>query len=174
MDSRHLESLIQDHQTSLLRYAARLLSDPEEARDVVQDTFVRYFKAEQKSLSAFRPDNPLAYLYRTARNLCYDRLRSRKRRGVNLEAPETLERIPDPAATPDRKASDKEEKERMREAIANLDDRSREVLMLKLDHEKSYREIAEITGLSVGNVGFILHHAIRKLKVTMLNPQEGV
>jgi RNA polymerase sigma-70 factor (ECF subfamily) len=48
--------------------------------------------------------------------------------------------------------------------VDRLRPNQREVVRLKFIHECSYQEIAGITGLSVGNVGFIMHHAIKKLR----------
>ena len=58
------------------------------------------------------------------------------------------------------------------EALSRLSDRERQLVVLKVYEEKSYKEIAEITGLTVGNVGFILHTAIKKL-AAMLATKEG-
>jgi RNA polymerase sigma-70 factor (ECF subfamily) len=44
-----------------------------------------------------------------------------------------------------------------------LEPRDREIVILKIEHGRSYKEIAEIMGISVTNVGFILHTAIKKL-----------
>ena len=57
------------------------------------------------------------------------------------------------------------------EALRRLGDRERELVVLKVYEEKSYKEIAEITGLTVSNVGFILHTAMKKL-ATMLSKKE--
>jgi RNA polymerase sigma-70 factor (ECF subfamily) len=48
--------------------------------------------------------------------------------------------------------------------VDRLRPNQREVIRLKFLHDCSYQEIAGITGLTVGNVGFIMHHAIRKLR----------
>jgi len=51
----------------------------------------------------------------------------------------------------------------MRAAIGQLRPRYRELLLLKVQERKSYKEIAQITGLSVTNVGFLLHQAVKEL-----------
>ena len=58
------------------------------------------------------------------------------------------------------------------EALSRLSVRERQLVVLKVYEEKSYKEIAEITGLTVGNVGFILHTAIKKL-AAMLAAKEN-
>ena len=54
-----------------------------------------------------------------------------------------------------------------------LPDKQQEVIRLKFQHGLSYREISEVTGLSVSNVGYLLHRGLRSLR-EMLNPQERV
>ena len=51
----------------------------------------------------------------------------------------------------------------IRKKLMELEPRDREVVILKIEHGRSYREISEIMGISVTNVGFILHTAIKKL-----------
>ncbi|HEV2318260.1 MAG TPA: sigma-70 family RNA polymerase sigma factor, partial [Verrucomicrobiae bacterium] len=51
----------------------------------------------------------------------------------------------------------------VRLGLATLDDRSREIVKLKFNDELSYKEIAARTGLTAGNVGFILHHALKTI-----------
>jgi len=58
------------------------------------------------------------------------------------------------------------------EALSILSDRERHLVTLKVYEEKSYREIADITGLSIGNVGFILHGAMKKLARHLKAAQE--
>ena len=65
-----------------------------------------------------------------------------------------------------------ERAENAAQALSRLSDRERQLVVLKVYEEKSYKEIAEITGLSVGNVGFILHTAIKKL-AAMLAAKEN-
>jgi RNA polymerase sigma-70 factor (ECF subfamily) len=52
---------------------------------------------------------------------------------------------------------------RARSALRSLSPREQQLVILKVYEEKSYREISEITGLTSGNVGYILHHAMRKM-----------
>jgi len=52
---------------------------------------------------------------------------------------------------------------RAAQALRRLKDREQQIVILKVYEGKSYQEISEITGLTTGNVGFILHHAMRRL-----------
>ena len=51
----------------------------------------------------------------------------------------------------------------VRISLAALDERSRELVRLKFNDELSYKDIAKRTGLTPGNVGFILHHALKTI-----------
>lgn len=164
-------AIVAAHEAPLLRYAVRLLKDEEHARDVVQETFVRMVHHDRSGTLA-KVANRTAWLYRVARNLCLDRLRAAKRRmevsldelpaeGCGTSLHEQL--AGDDRDRPDVMAERRDEMEQVRRQIMALDPRSREVLLLKVDQERSYQEIAEIMGLTVGNVGFILHQAMKKL-----------
>lgn len=169
-----ITAIVSAHEASLLRYAARLLKDEEHAQDVVQETFVRMVHHDRRGGLA-TVSNRTAWLYRVARNLCLDRLRAAKRRlEISLDdVPEDggsslHEQIPaDDRDRPDLIMAKREEMEQMRRQIMKLDPRSREIVLLKVEQGRSYKEIAEVMGLSVGNVGFILHQTMKKLARAM-------
>ena len=51
----------------------------------------------------------------------------------------------------------------VRLSLGTLDERSREVIRLKFNEDLSYKEISERTGLAVGHVGYLLHHALKAI-----------
>ena len=55
----------------------------------------------------------------------------------------------------------------VRLSLAALDERTREVVRMKFEEELSYKEIAERTGLTVGHVGYLLHHALKAMAVEL-------
>ena len=61
---------------------------------------------------------------------------------------------------------------RAAEALASLDARSREIVVLRVYEEKSYQEIADETGLPVGTVGYMLHEALQKLARALRSGKE--
>ena len=71
---------------------------------------------------------------------------------------------PEPAVETIDHVEQQEESGRVREQIASLPDRQQEVLRLKFQEGLSYREIAAITDVSVSNVGFLLHTALKTLR----------
>lgn len=156
-----LTAIIKEHETALLRYASRILRDSEEAKDVAQETFVRYLERRKDGETV---ENPSAWLFKVARNRCLDRLRlKRKELEIHLDENETDRAFADQTAEPDWQAARNDEMTIMRQKIDKLPPREREVLILKLEHGKSYKEIAAILDLSVSNVGFILHQTIKTL-----------
>ena len=77
------------------------------------------------------------------------------------------ERIESSAAAPDAAALAEERQETLLSQIATLTSNQQEVLRLKFHGGLSYQEIADVTGLTKTNVGFILHTAITKLRQTV-------
>jgi RNA polymerase sigma factor (sigma-70 family) len=155
------EAVVSAYEAPLLRYAARIAGSPEAAQDVVQDTFLRLFRSWRDEMA---PSPQLsAWLYRVAHNCAVSAIRRDSRRSALLarhaaEQAESLPPGPGPAGLEGEEAG-----ERARAALQALSLRERQLVILKVYEEKSYREIGEITGLTVTNVGYILHHAMRKM-----------
>jgi RNA polymerase sigma factor (sigma-70 family) len=155
-----ITEIIKEREAPLLRYAGRLIRDADAARDVVQEVFIRYVRISQEQ-DRPRIENLPAWLYRVTRNLCLDHLKSKR---VQLEIP-IDEKIADFPGTerPDKTLEKEEAMMMVRKKIMELDPRDREIVILKLEHGRSYKEIAVIMNISVTNVGFILHTAMKKL-----------
>ena len=151
------EGVVAAYSRRLLCAAMRFTADWDAAQDVVQDAFIR-LSAQWRD--AFEPSPQMeAWLSATVRNLAIDHVR-RERRLAELHR-----RAPAAAPAPGQGGAGEvpDEAVRAAEALAKLDEREREVVVLRVYEEKSYQEISEMTGLTVGNVGFILHAAMKKL-----------
>jgi RNA polymerase sigma-70 factor (ECF subfamily) len=100
------------------------------------------------------------------RDLSIDSLRRKasERRALNGFAAVTARSTPGPDALLEAREEHASHADRARAAIAALRPRLRELLILKVREKKSYKEIAAICGLSVTNVGFLLHQAMQELK----------
>lgn len=167
-----LSTLIRRHEAPLIRHATRLLRDPEEARDAVQEGFIRYHRHRGEGETI---DNPSAWLFRVVRNRCLDRLRlKRNQLEIRLDETDDVADFPDGSDGPDRGAARRDDMELARRHINELKPRDREVLILKVEQGKSYREIAEIMDLTVSNVGFILHQAIKSLAAAVKHRNDPV
>lgn len=154
-----MEAVVAEHEAGLLRYATRILNNPFEAQDVVQNVFIRFFRNWD---TAEPPDNLRAWLYRATHNEAVDHIRreSRRRELHEREGEERQrEETPGGAAT----MTPEEKRERVLELLCRLDPREQQVILLRLDQGLSYEEISRVTGRSEGNVGNILHHAVKKL-----------
>lgn len=151
-------------ESPLLAYALRLLADADMAQEIVQEAFLRLHAQFD------RVQDPRRWLFRTVHNLALNRLRD-DRRIVPLTAPGTtaesepaLDTGPaDPQPPPDELLARWEAVGLVRLGLQNLDARSRELLELKFARDLSYKEISARTGLSVGHVGYLLHHALKAL-----------
>jgi RNA polymerase sigma factor (sigma-70 family) len=154
------EAVVSTYEAALLRYATRLVSDPNTAQDVVQNTFLKLLRRWKDPME---PSPKLAsWLYRVTHNEAIDYLRKRTRKR-DLHARHAKEH-PDYVA-PNR-GSDfaiSDTAALAAACLSDLSDRERELVVLKIYEEKSYKEISSLTGLTTGNVGYILHHAMKTL-----------
>ncbi len=161
--------LVEAHQQRLLRLCERLLGDLEEARDAVQEVFLKAFK----KAGGFRPQGQVyTWLYRIAVNHCLNRLRRRRivrftrlGGGAEPEEPELPELDPaDAAPSPEEALAARRRWAATRRAIAQLPDNQRAVLVLVRFEGLSYREAAEALGISEGAVESRLFRAMRRLE----------
>ncbi|MDR1816709.1 MAG: sigma-70 family RNA polymerase sigma factor [Puniceicoccales bacterium] len=167
------EQLVRAHQAALLAYARSLTRDHEAARDITQDTFLRCWKNRPD------PEFARAWLFRVCRSRAVDWWRRRREftvggspdaggtAGAGDSAPDSdfFERLPDDSAgTPADALVRDEAAAAVLRAVAQLPPRQRELVRLKFQAGFSYKEIAAATGLTVTNVGFILHTAVAALR----------
>ena len=171
-DVECLGAFVSRHQDSVLRFVARLLGDVDVAQDVVQETFLRVARHPKRLL---RVDSCHNWLLRVARNIGMDHIRRVSRHRKHAESvARHAESVASVAEAEPGAALEKEELHaRVRAEIERLPGRQRELLLLRLQEQKSYKEIAEITGLSATNVGFILHQAMKRLTHQLRNLREG-
>jgi RNA polymerase sigma-70 factor (ECF subfamily) len=142
------------HERQLIGYAKSLLGDLESARDVVQETFLRLCKEDSGRL-----EGRLApWLFTVCRNLALD-VRKRAARTRSVDGAE----IP-VACDLDERHDARQALDRILDAVKTLPPNQREVVYLKFQGGLSYREISAVTGLSVSNVGFLLHTAVRAIR----------
>lgn len=161
-----IEELFSSLESPLLAYARRLTASAETAEDLVQESFMRLHSqfAEVRE--------PRRWLYRTLHNLAVNQLR-RDSRSIPLDprpadpntdpSPDTHLPQSDPESLPDAQIIRLEGIGLVHLSLATLDPRSREVVRLKFEEDLSYQQIADRTGLGTGNVGYILHHALKSL-----------
>ena len=159
--SEKINQVISEHEISLVKYVTGILKDPEQAKDIVQDALIRFLR-ELKKESEIK--NERAWLYRVCHNLSLDHIRKFKKRSSSFE--EVLPTIQDDSVkSPDDELNLKEQKELVVESLKELNEREQKIINMKVRENSSYKDIAEAMGLTVNNVGFILHRAMKKLAV---------
>jgi len=147
------------YESPLIAYAANILSgDIDRARDVVQDTFLRLFQAEPERVR----DSLKAWLYTVCRNRSFDVLRKDQR--LDLAGDDFLASFTDHRPDPSQSTDTSELSDHAWHLMERLSANQREVIRLKFVDDCSYMDIARITGLSIGNVGFLMHVGLRKLR----------
>ncbi|HSS49378.1 MAG TPA: RNA polymerase sigma factor [Thermoanaerobaculia bacterium] len=165
-DADALAPLVESHQERLFRLCERLLGDAEEARDAAQDTFL---KAYRKAADVRPQGQVYTWLYRIAVNHCLNKLRRRKLvRFLRWDAPADGESPafdpPDRAADPAATLEARRRWRATREAIGKLPENQRAVLVLVRFEGLSYKQVAEVLGITEGAVESRLVRAMRRLE----------
>lgn len=153
-------AVIARHQGALLRYASHRLRDATAAEDAVQETFLRLLR-EAATLAA-RPEltsSLAAWLFHVCRNICADAARKE----VRMQQRELRVAVPDVAPPAPWSVESDEERSKVRELLDALPDHEREVLTLKVQHGKSYREIQALLGTTLHDVFTTAHRALKQV-----------
>jgi RNA polymerase sigma factor (sigma-70 family) len=158
-DSSWIRKALGEFESPLMRYAVSLLGNIDRARDVVQETFLRLCEQNPDAVR----HHVAPWLFKVCRNLALDLRRKEVRMAVVANDAQLRDRSPSPGDVLERK----EALSKIGRLMTNLSENQREVLRLKFQSGLRYKEISEITGLSVSNVGFILHTAIKKLRTRL-------
>ena len=158
-------SLVQRYQRQVYNLAYRMLGNAEDAGDLVQDTFLRAYGA----LASFRQDASfLTWLYKIASNLCIDQLRSRKAKGtLSLEVELDEGREPADATRgtmPEDCAVRGAVQDIVQQAVMNLPERYRVVVIMRHLQDMSVDEIARALDLPTGTVKTHLFRAREMLR----------
>ncbi len=162
---RQLRQLIDEHAAAVHHLAYGILHDPGLAEDVVQETMIKAWRG----LADFRGDSSTrTWVLRIAHNTAVDALRRRRDRAV---APEDLPEdsagstLADPAA----RAAGRSDLATLRDALADLDQLSRSIVVLREIEGLSYQEIAETLDISTALVKTRLLRARRTLQAAVRN-----
>ncbi len=148
------------------RYAVRMLSDPDDADDVMQDTFVKAFR----TLPGFRGDcSLLTWLLKITGNLCRDRYKMRTRRGDTVwldqigDLPDLSEHGADPADILERK----DLKASVHRVLNAMPPAQKELIILRDFEGLSYQQIADIQETTLASVKLRLFRARKTLRDRM-------
>lgn len=160
-DFQAFDKLVARHRTSLLSFANRVVGDRESAEDLVQETFIRMFRA----IPRYKVGKAkfTTWMYRIIANLCKNELRNRSRRGRVISRPtsrdtdgdvqEVISSLPAAATShPDCQLERKELQAMIEQTITELPAKYRVPLVLRDVQGMSYEEIAEIVKIPMGTV----------------------
>jgi RNA polymerase sigma-70 factor (ECF subfamily) len=157
--------LVERHSRHIFRLACRMTGRPEDAEDVVQETFVRAFR----QLSRFEARaNFATWLYRIAYNCAIDHLRARPHRETPEER-ETLEAMSDVVKGPN--ADDLvyagEISERVQQALGGLSEKERAAFLMRHYHGHSIDEIGVALGMKTNATKHSIFRAVKKMRMAL-------
>ncbi len=153
-----LEQLLERHQSQVYRFGMKMCRDPEDAKDVLQDTLL----SVARNVRDFRGASSIStWLYTIARSFCVKKRRKRKFAPKDAAAPleGDAEHVVDPGANADEAFAAKQVERALEAAIASLEPMYREVLLLRDVEGLTAPEVARVTGASVQAVKSRLHRA---------------
>ncbi len=173
-DERAFDEIVRHYHDGVRRFVGRYFSDPHRAEDISQEAFVRVYRARKR----YRPTAKFhTWLYTIVTRLCLNEIRSRRRerRAIPIQSgvgpqPDIAEAdparsIPDPRTEAPQAVIEREELEDvLRDAIDGLPDNQRIAILLLRFHEASYREIAEVLGISTMAVKSLVNRAREALR----------
>ncbi|MBI4025980.1 MAG: sigma-70 family RNA polymerase sigma factor [Verrucomicrobia bacterium] len=168
-----VQSALNRYEGPLTRYAARITGDLDLARDVVQDTFVRLCRENDSKVR----DKLGEWLFTVCRNRALDVRRKERRMQVISET--DIENRPSQDVSPSVEVERQEASNDVLRLLEALPANQQEVVRLKFQNGLSYKEISRVTNLTVTNVGFLIHTALKTLRQrfkaeTKLVPEGGL
>jgi len=151
-----LRTLFDTEETPLLRYAFSLVGRRAVAEEIVQEVFMQLHKRWDDV------DSPRAWLFRCVRNRALDYVRDNRREVIDSDDREVQSSSAEDE-TPEAILLRMEATGALRQFVEELDETDRQLIKLKYFEDLKYRDIGARTGLSVSNVGYRLHHILKKL-----------
>lgn len=143
MDHRQVQIWYEQYKLGLFRFCLSIMKDTHRAEDVLHELFLRLLSGKYFP----EPGREQAYLYRAARNLCYDELRRQKRQGELMENMQS-----------------KTDDFTYLELIATLAQKDQEIVTLKIVGGLTHREIGKVLGLTEQAAKKRYERAIEKLR----------
>jgi RNA polymerase sigma factor (sigma-70 family) len=161
-DEKAFEELLSKYRRSVFSICLRMVRNRSTAEDIAQEVFIKVFSA----LSRYDPTYPFSsWLNRITSNLCIDYIRRDKERTVSLDQPvsgadnDLLIQLPTAVAGPDREMESKEIMAILEEALGNIPEHYRIIVILRHQEQLSYEEISDTLGIPLGTVKARIHRA---------------
>ena len=150
--------IVERHRRAVYQLCYRFVGNHEDASDLSQDVFLRAYRG----LRNFRGQSSLAtWLYRIGVNVCLNRVNAK---ALAQEPLDERQHVDTRSESPSERMVQDERAVRVRAAIGVLPRKQRATLILRMYHEMSHREIADVLGSSVGAVKANFFHALGNLK----------
>ncbi|MCP4632399.1 MAG: sigma-70 family RNA polymerase sigma factor [candidate division Zixibacteria bacterium] len=166
-DQNAYRELFEAHRKAIFHIVTKIIHNNEEARDLVQETFIKAFG----SLASYRFEYRFStWLYKIAANNSIDYLRKKKINSLSLDKPiktrdgELEMELPDNSYNPESDYKSKIKRNTIQDAIDELPIKYREVIVLRHHEDRSYEEIAERLHIPVGTVKARIFRARELLK----------
>lgn len=165
-DAGALGELLERHQGQVFRFGLSMCKDPEDAKDVLQDTLL----SAARGIRDFRGASALStWLYTIARSHCLKRRRRRKHApassvSLSEEAAREVSALPHPGRDPHEALEGRELEAALQAAVAALEPKYREVLVLRDVEGLTAPEVSEVLGIGVPAVKTRLHRARKTLR----------
>lgn len=157
-DVRAFETLVRRYQRPVLAIARRFARDADDAEDLAQRAFIN----ASRRAGGWRGGSFKSWLFKIVVNLAKNHLRDTARFDRSEDAQER--ELTSAEAGADARMEAVQQQKATREAVAKLPRRQREVLLLRIDGDLPFAEIAATLGITEGNAKVNFHHAVRKLK----------
>jgi len=173
----HFGHLVLLYQQRLYSFALRMVGSPQEAEDIVQETFLRTYHA-LKSYPELkvRTLRLRQWLYMITLNIFRNRQRKSEHRSIPLDTSEgsSLLEIEDSSWGPEEEAYWHEWRRELEMQLASLAERYRVAVTLYYFEDLSYAEIAELLNQPIGTVKAHVHRALRQLQKALDTQTNGV
>ena len=155
------DELVRRHQRALWRVARRYVKNDADAADVVQQAFVRAFRA----VDGFRGAATVrSWLFRITINTALNHVRDYRRERPDAIADDALTTT----ATGSHRIESAQTRDELRAAVAALPDKQRMVLELRVFDELSFREVAELADCTENAAKVNFHYAVKRLRQLMV------
>ena len=169
-DSEAFRALVERHSRAVYRLAHRMTGSPQDAEDVVQETFLKAYK----QLGRFESRaNFGTWLHRIAVNCSIDLIRSRAHRETGHETDDleqfgaTVERGDAVGASPERLMLSAQVQERVQNAMASLSGMERAAFVLRHFEGESIEEISKALGLKTNAAKHSVFRAVKKMRAAL-------
>jgi len=166
-DGRAFARLIERHHAMAAAVVRGVLGDRDDTEDVLQEVYI----AAYRGLPRFRGDSLFGtWLYQVARNTA---LNAARRRRVDTTPVDEVHLEADEQSSPGAVLARRDAKDRVARALGEIEMRYREVIELRYMAERTYEEIAELTGLPKGTVKTFVHRGKVQLREQLLRQETG-